>query len=255
MANMLYGYFVLPESLLPENRRRFDWKRANPLGSLRHLTKYPVLKKLTVPYVLIFIAGHANQSTWTFYTIEKFHWNETWVGYSLGAVGIAIAAVQGGLIRVVIPRLGQQRSAYAGLIFYTVSFILFAFATEGWMMFLFIIPSALGGFTVPALQGIVSTQVPADEQGELQGTLTSLISLTSVFGPLLMTYLFAQFSKPDAMVYFPGAPFLAAAVLAFLSLILVYRSLQLPLFTAGILTIYNPIFFKSGLRVGLIRIR
>jgi DHA1 family tetracycline resistance protein-like MFS transporter len=223
---MLYGYFILPESLAPGNRRAFDWGRANPLGSLKHLSKYPVVKSLILPFVLIFIAGHANQSTWTFYTIEKFSWNEQWVGYSLGAVGIAIAIVQGGLIRIVIPRFGQKRSAYAGLFFYTVSFALFAFATEGWMMFLFIIPSALGGFTVPALQGIISGHIPADEQGEMQGALTGLISLTSIFGPLLMTYLFSRFSGSNAPVYFPGAPFLAASFFSLASLILIYRALR-----------------------------
>lgn len=226
LVNALYGYFVLPESLHRDNRRSFEWRRANPIGSLRHLGKYPVVLQMLVSFILIFIAGHANQSTWTFYTIEKFHWNEAWVGYSLGFVGLMVTIVQGGLIRIVVPKIGQKKSVYLGLTFYAIGFMLFAFATKGWMMFVFMIPSALGGFAGPALQGIMTSQVPSNEQGELQGALTSLISLTSIFGPLLMTNLFFYFSKENAPVYFPGAPFLAAAILSVCSLYFAIRTLR-----------------------------
>jgi DHA1 family tetracycline resistance protein-like MFS transporter len=131
LLNALYGYFVLPESLTPEHRRPFDWKRANPIGSLRHLGRYPVVLSLVISFVLLYLSGHATQSTWTFYTIEKFGWNEQWVGYSLGFVGLMVAIVQGGLIRIVIPKLGQKRSVFVGLTFYTIGFFLFAIATKG----------------------------------------------------------------------------------------------------------------------------
>lgn len=226
LLNALYGYFILPESLKPENRRSFDWKRANPIGSLRHLGRYPLVLSLVISFVLIYLSGHATQSTWTFYTIEKFGWNERWVGYSLGFVGLMVAIVQGGLIRIVIPRIGQKRSVFVGLIFYTVGFFLFAIATKGWMMFLFVIPFALGGFAGPALQSIITSAVSPNEQGELQGALTSLISLTSIFGPLLMTNLFSYFSAPYAPVYFPGAPFLMGALLSLLSIYFSMRTLK-----------------------------
>jgi DHA1 family tetracycline resistance protein-like MFS transporter len=226
IINAIYGFFILPESLNPENRRSFDWRRANPIGSLRQLGKYPVILQLVIAFVFIYIAGHANQSTWTFYTMEKFGWDEKWVGYSLGFVGLMIALVQGGLIRVINPRLGNKRSVYVGLTFYAIGFVLFAFASQGWMMFVFMIPSAFGGLAGPALQSIMSGQVPANEQGELQGALTSLISLTSIVGPLLMTNLFAFFSAPGGTIYFPGAPFLAAAVLSILSLLFAFRTLR-----------------------------
>lgn len=226
LINALYGYFVLPESLNPENRRSFDWSRANPVGSLRQLRKYPVILQLVVAFVLIYIAGHANQSTWTFYTMEKFGWGEKWVGYSLGFVGLMIAIVQGGLIRVINPRLGNKRSVYVGLAFYAIGFVLFAFASKGWMMFAFMVPSALGGLAGPALQSIMSGQVSSNEQGELQGALTSLISLTSIVGPLLMTNLFAYFSEKDTWYYFPGASFLAAAILTLFSLFFAVRTLR-----------------------------
>ena len=225
LLNWLYGYFILPESLKPENRRTFNWKRANPVGSLMQLRKYPLVLSLVVSLVFIYLAGHATQSTWTFYTMEKFKWNEAWVGYSLGFVDLMIAIVQGGLIRIYIPKLGQKRSVYFGLTLYILGFIGFAYASAGWMMFAFIVPFALGGFAGPALQGIISSQVPGNEQGELQGALTSLISMTSIFGPLMMTYLFSYFTSGDAPFIFPGASFLMGAILTLIALIFALRSL------------------------------
>ena len=135
------------------------------------------------------------------------------VGISLAVVGLAFAIVQGGLIRIIIPRLGQERSVYVGLSFSALGFILFALATQSWMMFAFTVIYCLGGIAGPALQGIISTQVPANEQGELQGALTSLMSITSTIGPPLMTNTFSYFTNSHAPVYLPGAPMLLGAVL------------------------------------------
>lgn len=148
------------------------------------------------------------------------------VGYSLGFVGIMIAIVQGGLIRIIIPKLGQKRSIYFGLGLYAIGFICFAFATKGWMMFAFVIPFSLGGICGPALQGVMTGQVPPNEQGELQGALTSLISVTSIFGPLMMTNLFSFFTSKSSPIYFPGASFLMGAFLTLLSVIFAMRSLS-----------------------------
>jgi DHA1 family tetracycline resistance protein-like MFS transporter len=156
--------------------------------------------------------------------MERFGWDEKWVGYSLGFVGLTVAIVQGGLIGVVVPKLGAERAVYTGLLLYSVGFMLFAFANQSWMMFAFIIPYALGGIAGPSLQGIISGQVPANQQGELQGALTSLISLTSIVGPPLMTNLFAFFTGRSAPLYFPGAPFLMGAVLTLISVFLAKRS-------------------------------
>lgn len=226
LLNWLYGYFVLPESLKPENRRSFSWKRANPVGSLRHLQKFPVISGLIVSLVLLYIASHSVQSVWSYYTMEKFEWNEAQIGYSLGAVGLLSAIVQGGLIRVIIPKLGRERSVYIGLLFSSIGLTLFAFASQGWMMYAFMVPYILGGIAGPAIQGLVSTQVPANEQGELQGGLTSLQSVTAIIGPPLMTGLFAYFTRHDNSLYFPGAPMLLAAVLALISTILAWRSFK-----------------------------
>jgi DHA1 family tetracycline resistance protein-like MFS transporter len=223
--NWLYGYFILPESLKPENRRKFDIKRANPIGSLQHLKKYPVILGLVASLVCIYIAQHAVQSNWTYFTMEKFKWDEAMVGYSLGVVGVLVALVQGGLIRIVTPKLGAKRSVYFGLGLYLIGFILFAFASTSWMMFAFLVPYCLGGIAMPALQGIMSNQVPANEQGELQGALTSLMSATSIIGPPLMTGIFAYYTGKGSSIYFPGAPFILGALFTLLSLIFALRSL------------------------------
>ncbi len=224
--NWLYGYFVLPESLPVEKRRAFEWKRANPVGSLTRLGRYPALSGLILSLVLIYIAVHAVQTTWAYYNMEKFHWNERWVGYSLAFVGLVITIVQAGLIRLIIPRLGQARSLYTGLFLYSLGLLLFGLASQGWMMFAFSIVYCLGGIAGPSLQGIISSHVPANEQGELQGALTSLMSVTSIVGPLLMTNLFAYFTRKGAPVYFPGAPFIAGSALVLVSAILAFRNMK-----------------------------
>ena len=226
LCNFLYGYFVLPESLPSDKRRPFEWRRANPVASLLRLRQYPAVLGLVAALVLIYLAGSATQSVWTFYTMLKFGWTERLVGISLAVVGLFSGRVQGGLVRVAIPRLGAARAIVIGLVCYTVGFVLFAFASKGWLMLAFLAPYCLGGLAGPALQGTISGQVPANEQGELQGSLTSLISATGVVGPLLMTHLFAFFTRPTAPVQFPGAPFLLGAVLTLISVGLAVRSLR-----------------------------
>lgn len=226
LLNALYGFFILPESLPKDQRRPFEWRRANPLGSLMHLKKYPGISGLIGSLILIYIAGHAIQSNWTFFTIEKFGWTERLIGISLGAFGLLIALVQGGLIRFVQPRLGNDRSVFVGLAMYTIGLVLFAFASQSWMLFAFMVPYCLGGIAGPALQAIISGHVPPNEQGELQGALTSLISATSIVGPPMMTNLFAYFTKPGAPIHFSGAPFLFAAVLMLSSTVLAYAFLK-----------------------------
>ena len=224
--NLIYGYFVLPESLAKEHRRPFEWKRANPLGSLLQLKKYKGVGGLIVSLIFVYIAGHAVQSTWTFFNIEKFQWSNTLMGISLTVIGLLIAIVQGGLIRYINPRLGDEKSIYVGLGLYSLGLFLFSFATEGWMMFVFLIPYCLGGIAGPALQSIISGNVPKNEQGELQGALTSLMSATSIVGPLLMTNLFAWFTRPDTEVKFAGAPFFAGAILMLISAVIAARSMK-----------------------------
>ncbi|MFN3795757.1 MAG: TCR/Tet family MFS transporter [Chitinophagaceae bacterium] len=225
LLNWLYGYFILPESLPKEKRRPFEWRRANPLGSLLLLLRYSGVSALVGSLVLIYIAAHAVQSTWSFFTIEKFHWSEKLIGLSLGLVGVLVGAVQGGLIRYVNPRLGNERSVYIGLLLYALGMLLFGLASSSWMLFVFLVPYCLGGIAGPALQAIITGHVPQNEQGELQGALTSLMSATSIIGPPLMTNLFAFFTSTAAPIYFPGAPFMLGAVLMLASAVIAYFAL------------------------------
>lgn len=196
------------------------------MGSLLQLKKYPAISGLLFTLVLMYIANNAIQSTWSYYGMEKFKWNEAWVGYSLGFVGLMIGLVQGGLIRWAIPKFGSEKILYGGLLLSSLGLILFAFATQGWMMFAFIVPYALGGVAGPALQSIISGFTPANEQGELQGALASLMSATTIFAPPVMTNLFAYFTNGKAGIYFPGAPFFLSSVLVLIGVGLAWRSLK-----------------------------
>lgn len=226
LLNVLYGFFVLPESLPVESRRKFEWSRANPIGSLKHLKKYPVVSGMVASLVLLYLASHAVQSNWSFYTMYKFSWNEEMVGYSLAVVGILVAFVQGYLIRVLMPKLGHKNSIYIGIAMYALGLLLFGLAWQAWMMFAFLVPYCLGGIGGPAIQGLVSNQVPSNEQGELQGALTSLMSLTSIAGPLIMNNLFAYATAKDSLFYLPGAPFYLGSVMVFVALVLAMRTLS-----------------------------
>jgi DHA1 family tetracycline resistance protein-like MFS transporter len=224
--NWMYGYFVLPESLPADQRRKFDWKTTIPGRSLLKIRNYPAIGGLAISFFLISLASHAVQTNWSFFTIEKFGWSEKMIGISLGVVGLLVALVQGLLIRYTSPLLGNKKSIFFGLLFYSLGLFLFAFANQGWMMFVFLIPYCLGGIAGPALQSIISSSVHNNEQGELQGSLTSLISLTSILGPPLMTGLFAYFTRPSAPVHFSGVSFLLGGILMLLSAFCAYLALK-----------------------------
>jgi DHA1 family tetracycline resistance protein-like MFS transporter len=225
-VNFVYGFLVLPESLKPENRRGFEWKRANPLGTMISVMRYKGVAGLFAALSLLSVAAHAVQSNWAYYTIEKFQWTPTLIGLSLAVVGIVFAVVQGGLIRVVIPRLGQQRSVYLGLLLYSAGFILYAVATQSWMMFAITVVYCMGGIAGPALQSIISSEVPPNAQGELQAAFAGLLSICSVFGPLLMNGIFAYFVSSAAPVYFPGSAMLLGGVMTLGSCWMCHRTLK-----------------------------
>lgn len=222
ILNFLYGYFILPESLDKEKRRKFDWKRANPIGSLQFLGKHHEISSLVIVLILIYIGIHAVQSNWHFFTMYTFGWTERMVGISLGVLGLLLGLVQGILIRWTTPKLGEYKSICYGLIGYAVGLFLFAFATQEWMMFIFLIPYSLGGICGPALQSVITKNIPSNEQGELQGALTSLVSATSILGPPIMTNLFYYFTHDEAPFKFPGAPFLFVSILMIMSVIILH---------------------------------
>ncbi len=224
--NAVYGYFVLPESLPIDKRRPFDWSRCLPWGAWGHIKKHPVVYGLVGAMILIYVASHAVQSNWSFYTQLKFAWSESTIGFSLGIAGVLVALVQGFLIRIVNPKIGNNNSVYLGITFSTLGLLLFGLAAQGWHLYLILIPYCLGGLSGPALQSIISAQFPANEQGELQGALTSLISVTSIIGPALMTQVFEYFTSPQYPIYFPGAPFILGALITFTGGLLAFRALR-----------------------------
>ena len=223
--NWLYGFFILPESLPKESRRPFQWKRANPVGTLRSLKKYPLLKNFFIAFFIIYVAGHAVQSNWSFFGKEVFNWGSFEIGLSLTIVGVCVAIVQAVLIRKAVKTLGQKKTVYLGLLFNFFGLILFALTTQEWMIYSFLIVYVLGGLAGPTLQGIMSNQVPGNEQGELMGALTSLQSLGNIAGPLVMTGTFMYFTT-TAPVYFPGSAFALGAVLSVVSGVLIYITIK-----------------------------
>jgi MFS transporter, DHA1 family, tetracycline resistance protein len=213
LLNWLYGFFILPESLKPENRRAFSLRRANPLGAFEHLRKNKALRMLFVVLFFLFLAGQVMPSVWPFYTKFVFKWSDLKIGYSLAFVGVVLAIVKGGLIKWSQNRFGDVRTVYIGLIFYMVGLSLFAFASQPWMLYAFSLVYCIGGIAPPSLQAIISGKMQANEQGELQGVITSLLSLANIISPLIMTNLFYFFTKENTNYYFPGASFAAAAIL------------------------------------------
>jgi DHA1 family tetracycline resistance protein-like MFS transporter len=227
LLNAIYGFFILPESLSIKNRRRFEWKRANPVGSLLRLRNYSMaVSTLITAYTMVYIGQKAIESTLPFYLIEKFKWKLPSIS-ALGIfIGLLIAGIQGGLVRWAIPKFGLQKNIMAGIAFYGIGLILIAFNNVGWLMYVYMIPYCLGGIGGTALQGFISEHVSPREQGELQGALTSLVSITTIIGPLLMTSLFHHFTSKESSIYFPGAPFLMGAILMLVSIILTIRSFK-----------------------------
>jgi len=214
LANTALGYFALPESLPQESRRPFHWSRANPLGTLLHIRRYPVVTWLLGALLLWQLGHQVLPSTWAFYTISKFHWTSAEVGYSLAFVGLLMAVAQGLLTRVLIPWIGgERRAAAAGMGAALLAYVGYAFATQGWMMYAVSLTTFIFALTYPSMNALASQQIPANAQGELQGAVACVYSLSSILGPPLMTQVFGHFSARSAGVYFPGAAFLAAALL------------------------------------------
>ena len=208
MANFIYGLLVLPESLPPERRRPFQWRRANPVGALMRLkSAHPVVLMLAATVFVWTLSYQSLYSIWSYHGQQRYGWTPEQVGWSLAAVGVSGALVQGVLGRWLIPRFGQRRVIMFGLVSAVAGYTTYAMADLGWMVYLGIAVSACQGLVFPCLQGLMSAEVGASEQGELQGAVASIQSLSAIVGPPLMTTVFARFSAADAPIYAPGAPF------------------------------------------------
>lgn len=217
--NMIYGWIVLPETLSQENRRLFSWKRANPFGGINHVRKYPIVLGILCALLLMQLATQSLVYIWAYFNKELFGWTAFQIGLSITFYGITLALVQGGLTGPVVKKLGEKTTALVGLGAGLVAYAIFSFASAGWMMYIGIVIGCIGGFTTPSMQSLMTKAVPANEQGELQGAITSSLAITVVLGPIIMTQLFAHFTRPDHF-YFPGAPFFVSAFLIIASAIL-----------------------------------
>ncbi len=218
--NTIFGLFVLSETVTDEIRRPFSWARANPVGAFKHVGKLPGIRRLIVVYFFYSIAFFVYPSVWAYYTQERFGWEPIMTGVSLAVFGLSMALVQGGLIRLVIPRLGEHYTVMAGFAVNVVAFLIYSLAYEGWHIFVLAPLTSLGVIAGPALQGILSRSVGNDQQGELQGILTSISAIAVIISPLMMTNTFSYFTKPGTPFYFPGAPFILSMALVLLSLVI-----------------------------------
>jgi MFS transporter, DHA1 family, tetracycline resistance protein len=224
VANALFGLIVMKESLPPEKRRKFEFWRANPVGSVIAIRRHPAVLGFIGIFVLMRLAHDANPVIWSYYVYLKFHWTTAQLGLALAFLGIVMAGVFGFLTRILIPRLGEQRAAYIGLMAGAIGFAGYAFSSQGWMMYPWMLVWSLMGLAMPAINGIISKQVPSNEQGEVQGALASVGGITSIVAPVLLTNVFAFFTAANAPVYFPGAAFLAAGAMLALAALLLTRA-------------------------------
>jgi DHA1 family tetracycline resistance protein-like MFS transporter len=211
-CNLLYGTFVLPESLPPERRRKFDWSHANPWGSAHAVFVDPTLRRLAMNWCCVWFALGALPSSFVLANTMRFGWDSRHNGLALAVAGLGSAIVQGLLVRRIVPALGERRAAITGALLTTFGYICQGIAPWPAFVFIGITFQAMGAFGNAAVQGMVSAAAGPDRQGETQGALSSLQGLTAILSPLVATTLFSTFTRPGAIVVFPGAPFLASAV-------------------------------------------
>ncbi len=212
-ANLAFGYLVMPETVTERSRRRLTLARANPLGAFQNVGLNPDLRRLLLLFFLYQVAFTVYPAIWAFFTEARFGWSPGMIGLSLGSFGIAMALVQGGLIRLILRWLGDRGTVIYGLVFNFFAFLVLAFVESGTLALMFIPLTALGAVVTPAVQGMMSRATADDSQGELQGVLASTGALAMIVSPLLMTSVFAFFAAETAPVYFPGAPFLVSMLL------------------------------------------
>lgn len=225
-VNLLYGFFILPESLAHENRRHFNWREANPVGALRVLGQYPVVWGLTGSFIASNVAMHCIHSTWVLFVMTRFNWDTRASGISLACFGALALVYQLGIARVVLPRWGEKKTMVIGLAVGTLEFLAYGLSTHGWMIYIIMFVGGLGMLGGQATQGFLSRQVGEDQQGTLQGALTSLVSLTGIVTPLVATALFSHFTSPMVPVHIPGISFFLGAFLNAIALFIALRVLK-----------------------------
>jgi DHA1 family tetracycline resistance protein-like MFS transporter len=222
-ANMLYGYFIFPETLPPERRRAFDWRRANPLGAWKTMRRLPGMDGVAGVLVLWQIASLVYPMTWSFYCIAQLGWTPGMIGASLAAVGVMIALGQVFVVGPAVARFGERDAATLGILVATLVYVGYAFTTSTIGAFLLLIPVALQAPVQPSLMAMMSRRATAETQGEVQGISAMAMGLGQLFAPLLLTGTMAYFTADGAPVHFPGAAFVVAAIFGLLAILMLRR--------------------------------
>jgi DHA1 family tetracycline resistance protein-like MFS transporter len=224
LLNFAFGWFVLPESLKPENRRPFALRQANPVGAVLSIMRYPALTGLLLIYVLINISERSLQAIWVLYTAYRYNWGPTETGLSLAAIGLFAGTVQGVFVRKFVAKLGEPKTALIGLVIAVAGYMSYGFASQPWMLYATMVFAVFGGLTQPSISALMSRTVLPNQQGMLQGALGSLQSFTGIVAPPMAAALFAGFIGPTAPAEIPGMPFFAAALLYVFALLIALRS-------------------------------
>ncbi len=222
-ANLLYGLFVLPESLTEDRRRAFTWTRANPFSLLRGVWRDPALRNLSFAWSCSWVGLGAVQSSLVLFTRYRFGWGGAANGLVLAGIGLSQAVVEGVLLTHITARLGERGTAVLGYCAGVAGYTLLAMALDGWMVAPAVVLLALAGLATPSVRALVSGRGGVENQGEMQGVLTAVEGLTAVAAPLITAWLFFAFTAPSVPVHAAGAPFLLAAMAAVVAGVLLWR--------------------------------
>ena len=232
LTNWLWGYFFVPESLPSERRRQFELRRANPVGSLKILRSHPELWRLTTIQFLAYTA-HNVFSVWVLYAIYRYNWSELTNGISLMVVGIVTAIISGGLTGPMVKRFGEKKTLYTGQFFGASGMLVAGLAKTGAWLFGSIPIISLWNISMPAAQSMMTHRVSEREQGELQGAIQSMRSITFIIGPILFLQTFRWFIDPKHSVHVPGAPYYLASALLFTAMLMATRIRETPAVSTG----------------------
>jgi DHA1 family tetracycline resistance protein-like MFS transporter len=227
--NFVVAYFLLPETLSAKDRRTFEWKRSNPLGALKQMRNHKGILWIGLVFFMLTLGHMSYPAVWAYVGSYRYGWSESDIGMSLGIYGLCSAIVMGLILPRIVSRFGEWRTAVIGLTFAMLGFFGYASAWQGWLVYVVIVATCLEGVADPAMRSIASAKVPASEQGELQGALTSLFSITNIIGPLIFTQIFAVFTAPGASITFSGAPYVLGGVFVLIGLIAFIVRVEKPL--------------------------
>ncbi|UXN59510.1 TCR/Tet family MFS transporter [Phyllobacterium zundukense] len=226
--NFVAAYFLLPETLAAKDRRKFEWKRSNPLGALKQMRNHTGILWLGLVFFMLTLGHMSYPAVWAYVGSYRYGWSESDIGISLGIYGLCAAIVMGLVLPRIVSRFGEWRTAVIGLAFAALGFFGYASAWQGWLVYVVIVATCLEGVADPAMRSIASAKVPASEQGELQGAMTSLFSITNIIGPLIFTQIFAIYTAPGASITFSGAPYVLGGIFVLIGLIVFVLRVEKP---------------------------